>query len=197
MGCEGNDIDHAVASKLERGTARRQDVIGRQYEAFEPGVHALIVPDPDVNLAAFKHRHLVHAERLRQLHAHVGEAYGVAREESGQDALDRLRRCGDLEHARVSAFEQFYALAERPIWPSTPRQSPSSCSPRVVRKRRRPMRSKSLNPHSCSRSPIWRDKADWLMRRRSAAFDTVPRSATATKVRRRFRPMLISKTHKE
>ena len=51
-----------------------------------------------------------------------------------------------------------------PSWPSTPRQSLSSCSPRVVRKRRRSIRSKSLNPHSYSRSLICLDKADWLMR---------------------------------
>src|SRR6266478_3877634 len=79
-----------------------------------------------------------------------------------------------------------------------PRQSPRSSLPLVVRNRRRPIRSKSLNPHSYSKSLICRDKADWLMRRCSAALETVPRSATTTKVRRRFRSiLLISKTHKE
>src|SRR5215216_2270036 len=60
------------------------------------------------------------------------------------------------------------------------------------------MRSKSLNPHSYSRSLICRDSADWLMRRRNAALETVPRSVTATNVRRRLRsiPRLISKLHK-
>jgi hypothetical protein len=34
-------------------------------------------------------------------------------------------------------------------------------------------RSKSLKAHSDSRSLICRDSADWLMRRRNAAFETV------------------------
>ena len=113
MGCERNDIDHAAAAKLERRAARGQHIIGRQCEALEPGVHALIMPDADMNLAALQQRHLIHAKSLRQLHAHVGEAFGISRQESRQDALDRLRRCGHLEHAEVSALEQLYAFAER------------------------------------------------------------------------------------
>ena len=71
------------------------------------------MPDPDMNLATFQQGHLVHAERLSQLHPHVGEAFGIARQEPGQDALDRLRRCGYLKHAGVSTSEQRYAFAER------------------------------------------------------------------------------------
>ena len=66
-----------------------------------------------MNLAAFQQRHLVHAKSFRQFHAHVGEAFGISRQESRQDAFDGLRRCGDLEHAGVSALEQLYAFAER------------------------------------------------------------------------------------
>src|SRR5689334_16444472 len=113
MRCNRSDIDHASAAKLERRKARGQDIIGRQCEAFEPGIYALIVPDTEMNLAAFQQWHLVHAKSVRQLHAHVGEAFGILRQECGQDALDRLRRCGHLEHAGVSTFEQLYALAER------------------------------------------------------------------------------------
>src|SRR5260370_38263309 len=69
----------------------------------------------------------------------------------------------------------------------------------AVRTSRRPTRSKSLKPNSCSRSLICRERADWLMCRRNAAFETVPRSATATNVRRRLRSMslFISNLHKK
>src|SRR5262249_8700916 len=108
-----SDIDHASAAKLERRKARGQYIVGRQYEALKPGIHALIMADAEMDLASFQQWHLVHAKSLRQLHAHVGEAFGISRQECGQDALDRLRRCGHLEHAGVSTFEQLYALAER------------------------------------------------------------------------------------
>src|SRR5829696_6052870 len=54
------------------------------------------------------------------------------------------------------------------------------------------MRSNSLNPHSSSRSAICRDRADWLIRRRRAAFETVPRSATVTNVRKRLKSTRLS-----
>jgi hypothetical protein len=44
-----------------------------------------------MNLAALQERHLVHAERFGELHAHIGKALGVARQESHEHALDRLR----------------------------------------------------------------------------------------------------------
>jgi hypothetical protein len=71
------------------------------------------VPDADVNLTAFQQRHLVHAESFSQLHVDVGEVPGISRQESRQDALDRLRRRGELKHARVSTLEQLDAFAER------------------------------------------------------------------------------------
>src|SRR3954469_566588 len=71
------------------------------------------MPDADMDLAAFQQRHLVHAKSLCQLHAHVGEAFGIPRQESRQDALDCLRRCGHLEHAGIPPFEQLYAFAKR------------------------------------------------------------------------------------
>src|SRR5262249_5326733 len=120
MVCKRNDIDHAVAPKLERRAAGGQDIIGRQCEALEPGVHALIVPDADMNLSAFQQRHLIHAKSFRQLYADVGEVFGISRQESRQDALDRLRRCGELKHARVAALEQLDAFAERPDLPQYP-----------------------------------------------------------------------------
>src|SRR5438270_9676113 len=71
------------------------------------------MPDADMNLAAFQQRHLVHSKSLCQLHAHVGEAFGISRQESRQDALDRLRWCGHLKDAGVSTFEQLYPFAKR------------------------------------------------------------------------------------
>src|ERR1700730_916240 len=113
MGCKGNDINRAAATKLERRTASGEDIIGGQCEAHEPRIHALIVPDTEMNLAALQQGYLVHAKSLRQLYTHVGEAFGIPRQESGQDALDCLRRRSHLEHAGVSMFEQLYALAKR------------------------------------------------------------------------------------
>src|SRR5258708_19218356 len=94
MGCYGSDIDHASAAKLERRKVGGQYIVGRQYEALKPGIHALIMPDAEMDLAAFQQWHLVHAKSLRQLYAHVREAFGISRQECGQDALDCLRRCG-------------------------------------------------------------------------------------------------------
>src|ERR1700693_4728215 len=71
------------------------------------------MPDADMDLAAFQQGDLVHAKSLRQLHAHVGKPFGISRQESRQDALDRLRRCRHLKHAGVSTFEQLYAFPKR------------------------------------------------------------------------------------
>ena len=87
------------------------------------------MPDADMNLATFQQRHLVHAKSLRQLHAHVGEAFGISRQESRQNALDRLRRCGHLEHAGVSTFEQLYPFAKR----SQLTQYPAAISEQLLR----------------------------------------------------------------
>src|SRR5262249_39759015 len=113
MRCYRSDIDHASAAKLERRKERGQYIVGRQYEALKPGIHALIMPDAEMDLAAFQQWHLVHAKSFRQPYAHVGEAFGISRQECGQDALDCLRRCGHLEYAGVPTFELFYALAKR------------------------------------------------------------------------------------
>src|SRR6266566_3943258 len=113
MGCEGNDIDYAAAAELERRNARGQNIVGGQYDAFEPGIHPLIMSDADMNLAPFQQGHLVHAEGFGQFDTYAREAFGVLRQEPGQDALDRLRGCGHLEHAGVFTFEEFYALAKR------------------------------------------------------------------------------------
>jgi hypothetical protein len=113
MRCQRSNIDQVAVAKSKRCTVRSENIIGRQCEAIEPGVHTLIVPDPDMNLAAFEQRYLVHAESIRQLDAHIGEALGVSRQESGQDALDRLRRRSHLEYAGISTFEQLDPLAER------------------------------------------------------------------------------------
>src|SRR5258708_1477333 len=66
-----------------------------------------------MNLAALQHRHLIQAKSFRQLHAHVGEAFGISRQKSRQDAFDCLRRCGQLQHAGVYALEQLYPFAKR------------------------------------------------------------------------------------
>ena len=73
----------------------------------------MIVPDPNMNLAALQHGHLIQAKSFRQLHAHVGEAFGISRQKSRQNAFDCLRRCGQLQHAGVSALEQLYPFAKR------------------------------------------------------------------------------------
>ena len=104
---------NAGAAEQERRGAGGQDVVGRQCDALEPGVHALIVPNADMNLAAFQQGHLVHAECFRQLQAYVGKPFGISRQESGQNALDGLGRCGQLEHAGISTLEQLYAFAKR------------------------------------------------------------------------------------
>jgi hypothetical protein len=75
---------------------------------------ALIMPDADMNLAALQQRHLIHPKSFHQLHAHIGEVFRIPRQEFRQDALDRLRRRGELEHAEVSALKQLDAFAERP-----------------------------------------------------------------------------------
>src|SRR5260370_41995375 len=122
MRCYRNDIDHASAAKLERRKVRGQYIVGRQYEALKPGIHALIMPDAEMDLAAFQQWHLVHAKSLRQLYAHVREAFGISRQECGQDALDCLRRCGHLEYAGVPTFEGLQPPAEQsqPSSPTTP-----------------------------------------------------------------------------
>ena len=58
---------------------------GGNREALEPRVDALVVPDADMNLAALQQRHLIHAKSFRQFHAHVGEAFGISRQEFRQE----------------------------------------------------------------------------------------------------------------
>src|SRR5207245_9445689 len=48
-----------------------------------------------------------------RLHQHVVEALGRSGQKSRQKAFDCLRRCGQLQHARVSALEQLYPFAKR------------------------------------------------------------------------------------
>jgi hypothetical protein len=114
VGCQRNDIDHAAAAKRKRRAARGQHIVRRQCEALEPRIHTLIMPDADMNLAALQQRHLIHPKSFHQLHAHIGEVFGIPRQEFRQDALDRLRRRRELEHAEVSALKQLDAFAERP-----------------------------------------------------------------------------------
>ena len=92
---------------------RHSSTLKRRFSIQPPCLsgNTMIVPDADMNLAAFQHRYLIHSESFRQLHAYVGEAFGVSRQESRQDALDRVRRCGHLEHPGVFTFEQLYAIA--------------------------------------------------------------------------------------
>ena len=49
----------ACAAQLKRRSARGQDIIGRQSQALEPRVDALVVPDPNMNLAALQQGHLI------------------------------------------------------------------------------------------------------------------------------------------
>src|SRR5437763_15035402 len=66
-----------------------------------------------MNLAVLQQGHLIQAKSFRQLHAHVGEAFGISRQKSRQNALDCLRRCRQLQHAGVSALEQLYPFTKR------------------------------------------------------------------------------------
>ena len=69
------------------------------------------------------------------------------------------------------------------------RLSARICSPSSVSASRRPTRANSLKPRSRSSPAIWRDRAGWVTCSRSAAVETVPCSATATKARRGLRSM--------
>jgi hypothetical protein len=73
----------------------------------------LVVPDAQVNLAAFQQRHLGRPKGLGQPDLHVGEAHSVSGQKGRQNTLDHLRRGRHLQHAAVSATEQFCALAQR------------------------------------------------------------------------------------
>ena len=73
----------------------------------------MIVPNADMDLAPLQQWHLIHAERLGQSHAHVGEPFRVARQEFQQDAFNGLRRRCHLQHAGISALKQLDPLAER------------------------------------------------------------------------------------
>jgi hypothetical protein len=111
MGCQPTDIDHAGAAKLERWRAGSQNLVRWQYATLEAWV-PLVMSDADVNLAALQHGGLFATKSLGQFHVHIGKAFSIARQERRQDAFDRVRRRGDLQHPRVSPPEYFCPLAE-------------------------------------------------------------------------------------
>ena len=165
-----------------------------RFRRWTVGLNASKQADAKMNLAAFQHGQRVGATRLDQLHLHVGIALGVL----GQECRKNFSICtGEAAtfSTPVSPRRSNCAcsLSELAL-PNRLRQLPSNCSPSPVRKRRRPTRSKSLRPSSCSRSLICREREGCAMRRCSAALETVPCSATVTKVRRCLRsmPLLIS-----
>src|SRR5690242_15027974 len=95
---ERNNIDRAAASERPGSAACSQNIIGGQGETLEPGVHTLVVPDSNVDLAAFQQRHLVHPQSLGQLHAHIREIFGESRKEIQKDALNGLWWRSHLKH---------------------------------------------------------------------------------------------------
>jgi hypothetical protein len=113
VGDQAPELDHAGVAELQRRVARRQHLVGRQSAAREVATFVSIMPDADVNLSPFQHRRLLGTKRLGQLHVHARKELGIPGQERRQDALDRLRRGRDLQHAAVSAPKQLDPFAER------------------------------------------------------------------------------------
>ena len=78
-----------------------QNFVRRQREAVEARI-ALIVPDPEMYLAAFQQFGLLATEGFRELYLHIGIAQRVSRQECRKDAFDRVRRRGELQDAAVA-----------------------------------------------------------------------------------------------
>ena len=112
MGREPADINGAGTAKLERWSAGGQDLVRWQYATLEASI-ALIMSDADVNLAAFQNGGLFATKGLGQFHMHIGKTFGISRQKRGQDAFDRVRRGGNLQHPPVSTLEHLHPLAER------------------------------------------------------------------------------------
>src|SRR5262245_26298337 len=98
-------------AKLEPRRAGGQNLVRGQYATLEASV-ALVMSDADMDLATLKHGGLFAAKSLGQFHVHIGKAFSIARQERRQDAFDRVRRRGDLQHPCVSPPEYFCPLAE-------------------------------------------------------------------------------------
>src|SRR5262249_19540073 len=99
-------------AKLDRRSAGGQDLICWQHQALEASI-AWIVSDANVNLATLQHGSLVSTKGLGQFHVHVGKALSVSGQERRQDAFDRMRRGGNLQHPPVATAGEFDPFAQR------------------------------------------------------------------------------------
>src|SRR5215510_3010046 len=112
VGRKADDVDHPGATDLERLVACGQHLVRRQDERLEPAMRPLIMPDADVNLAAFQHRDLFEAKRFDHFDVHVGKPLGVSRQESRQNTFDRVGWGRHPQCSAVAAPKQPDALAE-------------------------------------------------------------------------------------
>ena len=125
------------------------------------------------------------------LHLHVGIALGISRQECRQCVSICTGEAATFSAPVSPRLSNCACSPSELAWPNRLRQLPSNCSPSAVRTRRRPTRSNSLSPSSCSSSWICRERPGCETRRCSAAFETVPCSATVTNVRRRLKSMRL------
>ena len=142
----------------------------------------------EMDFPALKQGQYFAAGPLADFDVDVGITLCIAKQKLRQNTFDVLRRAGDFQDTSVPMPEQLSLLLDGAGAIEKQRQPATICSPSPVRSSRRPTRSKRRRPSSRSRSMICRDNAGWAIRSRSAAFETVPSSATVTNVRacRRF-----------
>ncbi len=114
-----------------------------------------------MNLAPFQQVQLGGAKRFEEFHFHFGIALGVLAHECRKHAFDHCGVAATFSTPLSPRRRSSARSPSAPTWPNRLRQSPSNCSPSPVRTSRRPTRSKSMRPSSCSRSLICRDKAGW------------------------------------
>jgi hypothetical protein len=92
---KGHDINRSTAAELQRRGVGGEDIIGRQWDAIEPRVHTLVVPDADMNFAALQQRHLIHPKSARHIDyltietEIIQERYPEARDWLDRDNLRR------------------------------------------------------------------------------------------------------------
>ena len=148
------------------------------------GLNGMQQTNTDVYLAAFEHRGQCGPNSFTQLNPHVRAAFCITAQKIRKDAVDHLGRSRHLQDAAVGSPQRLSPPAEQVDGTQDDATIAKQLLAVAVRISRRRMRSNSRTPSSASRSPIWRDSAGCAIRNRTAALDTVPCSATVTKVRK-------------